>query len=86
MLINFDADEMDQLKTTLTALDIPNVSIQQSGIDYLEITHKAAKNPKASTISSKITKLTLKKLQHLATPIAIKIPTKPSSTGKTRHI
>jgi len=35
MLINFDADEMDQLKTTLTALDIPNVSIQQSGIGYI---------------------------------------------------
>ena len=43
MLITFDSQEMKHVKTRLEELDLPNVSIQQSGDFYLEITHKKAK-------------------------------------------
>jgi Cof subfamily protein (haloacid dehalogenase superfamily) len=38
MMIVFDANELQRLKAQLDALNIPNVSIQQSGQWYLEIT------------------------------------------------
>lgn len=50
MLITFDGKEMRRLKSQLEALDLPNVSIQQSGNFYLEITHKKPKNQQALTI------------------------------------
>lgn len=43
MLITFDSQEMKHLKTKLDKLNLPNISIQQSGDFYLEITHKKAK-------------------------------------------
>ncbi|MBZ2066504.1 Cof-type HAD-IIB family hydrolase [Streptococcus sanguinis] len=43
MLITFDGNEMRALKAKLEELDLPNVSIQQAGDFYLEITHKKAK-------------------------------------------
>lgn len=43
MLITFDSQEMKQLKTSLDKLNMPDVSIQQSGNFYLEITHKNSK-------------------------------------------
>lgn len=43
MLITFDGQEMKHLKARLDELNLPDVSIQQSGKFYLEITHKKAK-------------------------------------------
>ncbi|EHJ56799.1 cof-like hydrolase [Streptococcus urinalis FB127-CNA-2] len=43
MLIVFEPEKMAFLKESLLALDLPNVSIQQSGSYYLEITHREAK-------------------------------------------
>lgn len=43
MLITFDGQEMPSLKAQLESLNLSNVSIQQSGDFYLEITHKDAK-------------------------------------------
>ena len=40
MLITFDGNEMRALKAKLEELNLPNVSIQQAGDFYLEITHK----------------------------------------------
>lgn len=43
MLITFNSDEMKQLKSDLENLNLTNITIQQSGEFYLEITHILAK-------------------------------------------
>jgi len=46
MLITLDANEMSQLNNALLDLQIPGISIKQSGKEYLEITSKKAQKSK----------------------------------------